>query len=41
VLSWVDFLGVQTDPGHQQQVPVRVEVGHTPDAGVPESQVKN
>ena len=35
VISWVDFLGVDLEPGRQEQVPLRVEVGGSPDAGSP------
>jgi len=35
VISWVDFLGVDLEPARQEQVPLRVEVGGSPDAGSP------
>jgi len=36
VLSWADFLGAHVDPPHPSQVPLRIEIGGAPDAGVGE-----
>jgi hypothetical protein len=36
VLSWADFLGAHLEPPRQEQIPLRIEIGSTPDAGVNE-----
>ncbi len=36
VLSWMDFLGTRMEPARPEQLPLRIELGGAPDAGVPE-----